>query len=218
MNLIGVKFWFQKLFFRLFYVFLLIFFMAVFAYAYMTEIFAPPPPSGAAPFAETLTSDVPEEGGIKSLPMDKAHRSPSEMRNWTSVAISEVMSLDGASLQNRLQEVRSYFTAAGFKQYEAYLDESGLAESLTSKALRASAYVEQEPLQLNEGAVKGVYRWLYQAPVTISYIPSNVRQYNSKVEAVNKKVNVRIQIRRVSLPDDPDAMQIESWTVTSRRN
>lgn len=205
------KFWYEKFLFRFSFAFAFLAFLGVFVYAYLTEITLKSP-GETAPFSETLIQDgantiVPEQ---RSLPLEKAHRTDKELKNWVNTVVSESLSFNKDSYSRVLQEIRPYYTVSGFKQYQDYLTSSGVIDSINKSGYQMGVYAEQPPLLMNGSSIKGVYRWLYQIPITVSFLQ------NGK-NIANRELTLRVQIRRVKLEDDPNAIQIESWAVSGRR-
>lgn len=212
------KFWYEKFLFRFSFIFAFCAFLGVFVYAYFTEIMIKLP-GEKAPFSETLIEDstdsvLPEQ---RSLPLEKQHRTNKELQNWTSMAVSESLSFDKESFSNVSQTIRAYFTDEGFQQYQNYLLSSGIIESIKKNDYRMSIFIEEKPLLLNGSTIQNIYRWLYQLPVTLSFLPRNAANLIGRGDMVNRKMTLRIQVRRVKLPDNPNAIQIESWTMAGRR-
>ena len=213
------KFWYEKFLFRFSFVFAFCAFLGVFVYAYFTEVTMRLPGS-SAPFSETLihagaNTIIPDQ---RSLPLEKPHRTNKELQNWVSQAVSESLSFDKENFSQISNNVRQYYTNSGFKQYQGYLNSAGIIDSIRKNNYRMSVFVEEQPLMVNGVAMEDVYRWLYQLPVTVSFLPRNTNTLVGRgSNLLNRSFNLRLQIRRVKLPEDPNAIQIESWTVTGRR-
>ena len=55
-------------------------------------------------------------------------------------------------------------------------------------------------------------------PLAISFFPKSGEATARNAEKfVNRKVTLRLQITRTNVDGDPNALQIESWVVTTRR-
>lgn len=206
-----LKFWYEKFLFRFSFAFAFLAFLGVFVYAYYTEITLTSP-GEVAPFTEQLIQDgsstiEPEQ---RALPLEKAHRTDKELKNWINTVVSESLSFNKNSLSKVSEDVRVYYTNAGFKQYQEYLTSSGIIESVNNNGYQMGVYMEQPPLLLNGSSIKDVYRWLYQIPITVSFLQNGQN-------IANRELTLRVQIRRVKLEEDPNAVQIESWTVSARR-
>ncbi len=213
------KFWYEKFLMRFSFVFAFLAFLGVFVYAYFTEITIKLPKE-VAPFTETLigaqtTTILPEQ---RYLPLEKPHRGNKEIQNWISMVISESLSFDKQSYSATAKNIRPYYTNSGFRQYLNYLKAAGIIDSIRANNYRMSVYVETPPLLQNSLAIEGVYRWLYQMPVTVSFLPRGASHltYGNK-DMINRKLTLNVQLRRVKRPTDPNVIEIESWTVTGRR-
>ena len=212
------KFWYEKLLMRMSFAVAFLSFLGVFVYAYIAEVTFKSP-GETAPFTETLIDDnanviLPDQ---RALPLEKQHRTNKELQAWTSMAVSESLSFDEDDYAAVSQKIRTYYTGEGFQQYQDYLISSGVIESLKKNNYRMRVFVEQPPLLLNGSTIKNIYRWLYQLPVTISFLPRDSYDPLGRSGMINKQINLRLQVRRVKLPDDPAAIQIETWSVTGRR-
>jgi len=214
------KFWYEKLMMRVSFAFAFFAFIGVFIYAYFTEIMLELP-GETAPFMSSQNAEGFSESleEAQTLPLNAPHRTDRELKVWITTAISEAMFLESEDLSQTKAAAEKYFTTAGWKQYEDYLRSSGTLDSIRKNKYRMSIFIEQQPLLMNGVEIQGVYRWLYQLPLTISFIPQNtVDLLSARNDIVNRKMTLRVQLRRVRLPNDPDALQIESWNMTTRRN
>lgn len=214
------KFWYEKLMMRVSFAFAFFAFIGVFIYAYFTEVMLELP-GETAPFMASQNPEGFNESleEAQTLPLNAPHRTDRELKVWITTAISEAMFLESEDLTKTKAAAEKYFTTAGWKQYEEYLRSSGTLDSIRKNKYRMSIFIEQQPLLMNGVEIQGVYRWLYQLPLTISFIPQNtVDLLSARNDIVNRKMTLRVQLRRVRLPNDPDALQIETWNMSARRN
>lgn len=188
-------------------------FIFILFYAFASEITRDDAAQNQA-FQQRVIADL-GQNGVQSINIDKPHRGDKELKGWIGSAISESLTLDPRRLESTYNQVKPYFTQSGFQAYQEYLESAGIISSLQSTDNRMSLFMEQQALLLNAVEVDGVYRWLYQIPVTLSFIPRNNTRTGRNV--TNRKVTIRIQIRRVPVSENEDGMQIESWTITGRR-
>jgi hypothetical protein len=106
--------------------------------------------------------------------------------------------------------VTQVFDQAGYQQYLSFLTDNNITKVLDSGKFHMRSFVRQHPLLLNEGAVDGRYRWLYEIPMMISYMEPNMAGYE-EAEPVSQSMLLRIQIGRVKNADGTDGMAIETW-------
>ena len=218
------RFWYEKFVMRFVYIIAIAGFIGVLYYALQTEVdhsakpvetiapFKEKPVEEFVPFAEDIMN------GNKSVnSLAKPHRTSKEIQGWLAQAVSESMSFDLANYKENAKSVYVYFSKTGFQQYQAYLQDSGIFDTLKSNQSRMSVFVEEAPLLLNNSEIEGVYRWLYQVPVTVSFIPLNATDLTKTDNVVSKQMNLRIQVRRANIKGDPDVVQVESWKATRRK-
>ena len=206
----------QKLIFRVFLVFCLIGFLSIFIYAYQTEV-NQDVPEGMAPFyqeyvGKAISSKSQEQG------LAKSHRTLKELQTWLSLAVSESLMLDARQYDRQLAKVRGYFSNEGYKAFQTYLDQADLKSVLQKNDLKVTVIVEQPPLLLNEGVVGKSYRWLFQMPVTISYLPRRAVEYRPGDKVSSRKLTIRTQIGRYMQAADENGLKIESFAVLPRRD
>lgn len=198
--------------------FAFVLFIGIFVYAFDIEL-TRDRVGDEAPFADTLRAEgndtLPEN---RSLGADQPHRTPRELAQWVSRSVSEVMTFDARGYEDELANAEKYFAPAGYAEYKAYLEQADMKNSLVQGQLKASVIVEQNPLLLNSGAVGGVFRWLYEVPVTISYVPQDATSLDpNAAKAATRKLTIRLQLGRHDAAENEDAVQIESWKVLARR-
>jgi len=210
-----IPFELQKWLFRAFVMLVVVLFVGVFAYAVMTETGTPPPEGGKAPFAESVVPSP--AGSIKATPLDQPHRTLQELEQWVTMALSEVLNLDSKNYDSQISAAQKYFSAEGFRQFQEYMTQAGIRDVLVQGDLKTGAFAESLPLLLNNGAVAGVYRWLYEVPVTIGYTSRLSSGYDARTESMTRHVTIRVQLARIADMPGADGLRIESWSVSAQR-
>lgn len=153
-----------------------------------------------------------------NLPLDKPHRTYSEIEEWIGMSVSEALSINPENFQNTLRDLQPDFTEDALQQYRSHLSQSGIFKALAENNLKTSVLIELPPALLNEGVLDNIYRWLYEVPVTVTFLPAGTTSYEG-FDPVNRKLLVRLQVRRVPLEQDNnlDLLRIDQWNVTPRR-
>ncbi|MEZ5814346.1 MAG: DotI/IcmL family type IV secretion protein [Alphaproteobacteria bacterium] len=166
-----------------------------------------------APFAdpaENTETNKPKNTNPDSIvPLKYAHRSTEEITQWTETVVSNVMSFDKKHLA-KLESSKLYYNQNGWAQYESFIEEKKILAVLQSGKYDINSYVSETPLLLNEGAVNDRYRWLYEVPVMISYIPRGTKDYK-KIQPQSRNILLRIQVGRAAEAKNDMGVQIESW-------
>ncbi|MEM7651476.1 MAG: DotI/IcmL family type IV secretion protein [Pseudomonadota bacterium] len=170
-----------------------------------------------APFAHGTQEgeEAPEEN--KSIvPLNLQHRTAKDIEEWTVTAVSDAMSFGTAGYEADFEEAKPDFDAGGWGQYQTFLEEKKIMRVLKSGQYDVRSYVKGTPILLNEGAVSGRYRWLYEVPIMVSYLKRGVTDYKN-VEPVNQNMALRVQVGRVEDPQDDYGLSIERWSGTVKQ-
>lgn len=145
-----------------------------------------------------------------AVPLDISHRSSSEIGKWLMTAVSDTMSFEIDEEGAAAPIKREYFTPSGVTQFQEFLTKTGIQKVLDSRKYHMRSFVRQSPLLLNEGAVQGHYRWLFEVPLMVSYItPGNFKYENS--EAINQAITLTVQVTRVREGGGAEGVLIEIW-------
>lgn len=207
-----IKLYFAQNLFRLGFVGALIGFVGVFIYALQIEQNNRPPENLMLPNGIAVTGKpaIQEEGGNSYLAIQ--NYSSQEASQMMLDMIAESLSFTGATYARTVASVEPYYTAAGYRQYKEFLDKSGFAQTLSQQNLQSGAYVHGAPLEINRGVFNGTFKWVFEVPVTISFVPTSFNTYRGdEVRAQNRKIVLRVQLTRVADPQNPDALRIEIW-------
>lgn len=208
------KFWYEKMTTRFLFPLIFISLFAIFGYAQYLESLLPPIEEKVAPFpiSEVVKDDdlfdTPE---AIEQPLNMPHRTASQIQEWISTAASEALTFEGQDYDQVLENVRDYFTAAGFNQYKTYLESIQLRENLIRSNYRAGIFFDQAPYIGKGSAFEGVYRWQARMPLTLSFSSRN------DGNIVNRNLLVDVQITRAERDGDKNLILIEGWDVKSRR-
>lgn len=132
-----------------------------------------------------------------NIPLDQPHRHSSEIAKWLTTAISEVTTFDKGDYRARLDESSKYFTVAGKEQYVKFLNDHNIMKVLESEKYEVRSFVQEDPLFMNEGVVSGTFHWLFQVPITVSYVARGTKDYKN-VEPVNQNVILTIEVGRTT--------------------
>ena len=172
-----------------------------------------------APFADSTATPVqPGQRNIMRLstntaPLDQPHRSAADLGEWLSQAMSETLSFNSDSYQDNLKLLTKGMNPEALAQYNAWATSSGILAVLQKNQMQLNGSVEEKPFLVNEGPVEGRYRWLFEIPVLISFIPRGATALEKQPSSDDRKLLMTIQIGRVAESQLPDHVMIESWSV-----
>ena len=214
-----LRYFMTKSFFRLVMLLALACFIGVFVYALQTEQGQLPPadmrmPAGTAggkPIV-TLNNETPQSY------LSTQHMTTNELAMKLSDIVAETLSFKKGDFVYTTTSAEKYFTPTGYAQYKEFLNKALFENILASGTLQSAAYAEQEALEITRGVFDGTYKWLFEVPVTISFLPANPDTYrNGGIKPENRRILLRAQFTRVADPADPLAVRIEVWQVLPAR-
>lgn len=208
-----------KTMFRLSLLLALIMFIGVFVYAVDMDKYNVPPPDMQAPFKDSSAAAVfPGSPETDKNPLSVQNYSSREVSQRLTEIVAETLSFDKSNFIYNSGAMQKYFTPGGYKQYTDFISTAALQNTLTAQDLQSGAYAEQNPLELSSGVYNGVYKWLFEVPVTISFIPRDAETYRENAtQAVNRRVLLHAQFTRVKDAADPNAIRLEIWQILPPR-
>lgn len=192
-------------------------FLSVFVYAFFTGTHMLPDHEVAPFMQEAAVEDGRTLPDIETVPLDRPHLSLREVEAHVENIVVEALSLDEDMYEPQVQKMKGFFTNDGYQQYLNFLKSNSILQSLRQQNLRMTVFIDEPAFLLNQGALQGRYRWLYEVPITVNYLPSDTRKYTPRFEHVNTNLKVMMQLGRVQDPEDPYALKVESWDIKSVR-
>lgn len=170
-----------------------------------------------APFAD-LPANAAEEGvpvvrplPENDIPLDKPHRSSQVIGEWAMTVVNEAMTFATDTPAQELGDSKKYFNPEGRQQYEAFLKQNNIITALQSGAFYIRSYVASMPLLRTEGLAGGAYKWVYDVPLTVSYMKRDMKDY-SKAAPVNQEMTITVQIGRSKDAGNEEGVLIERWS------
>lgn len=209
---------FVKNFFFLLMICALFGFIGVFLYAVDLESNNKPPAGMRMPGDAKMGRASVMKGGELEGNLKIQHLSGREVAMHLSDIIAEALTFNKDNFTSNAASMQKYFTPDGYKQYLEFLGSSGVRETLSEQNLQSGAYIEETPMELTKGVYDGAYKWVFEVPVTISYVPRESESYrDAQTQAQNRRFVLRAQFARVQDTQDPDIIKIENWQILPAR-
>jgi len=160
---------------------------------------------------------TPETGINLEEELDLPHRSKDEIAEWLIKAVSETLNIEPETYATHRELLKTGLDMYALEDFDQFMQNSNILASLQSQNLKLHSYVEEKPVLLNAGPVEGRYRWLFEMPVTLSFLPAGTRDYRQleSTPLPNESIMVKVQVGRAGNVG-PEGVMIESWEV--RRN
>ncbi|MGZ9098028.1 MAG: DotI/IcmL/TraM family protein [Micavibrio sp.] len=187
-----------------------------------------PDPSGTmvAPFAADVTPpQTAEQRASGTLPvnstsLDRPHRSATDLASWLQQALAETLSFNAETYAGHLKLLERGYTPSAIAEFNAWATGTGILEALQQNQMQLNGFVADPPFLLNEGVIDGRYRWLYEVPVMVSFVPRGTTTYQGKEGIDTRRLIITLQLGRVAVSLLPDHVMVETWSVqeNTRRN
>lgn len=181
-----------------------------------------------APFADSQRTEVPA-GQVNELyslkdtayhsglqgDLSKAHKPDRDVAAWLERAVTETLTFKAEDYARYLEFIATGMDEYGIADYQKFIGDKNIIDTLRRGGLRLQSYVEK-PVLIKKGALEGRFRWLYEIPLTMSYVPADAVEYIGVVPD-NHYYMLQVQVGRVVPKADgaPDIL-IESWNAEDR--
>lgn len=120
----------------------------------------------------TFYAKDPSGKTMELTPFTEPNLLPDTLLKWASKAATASYTFDYSNYQNQINEVRPYFTSAGFQDYLNSVQ--GLINSIVKNQLFVNGVVSGTPVIANEGNLPGLgYSWRIQIPFLVTYQSAN---------------------------------------------
>ncbi len=140
---------------------------------------------------------------LQMVPLDQPNLPTAKLTSWAAEAASEIMTFGFNDYRKRLQESSRFFTRSGWSTFNEALTKSNLLLQVTNNDQVLTAAPKAAPVVVQEGVIRGVYRWYVQMPLNVTYT------VGSKED--NRPQLVTMSIVRVSTLETPDGVAIDQW-------
>ncbi len=212
-----LKYYFQKFTFQIVALTAAVLFAGLFFFASIVDRNDPPPADVRTQFQNSLGNPL-SKTSAGTADLSIKHMSSQEVSNLLEIILAECLSFNPSDFDQNSRLVQNYFTAQGYEQYKAYLSQSKFGEIVKGQNLQSGAYADRPPLEINSLVQNGAYKWLFEVPVTISFIPVRAQTYNGgATTAQNQRFTLRVQFTRVNEPANPGKIRIEIWQILAPR-
>jgi intracellular multiplication protein IcmL len=140
---------------------------------------------------------------IRMVPLDEPNMNDAAVISWAARAGSDVMTFGFHDYQKRLQDSSAYFTRRGWQNFTEALDRSRVIEGIQQSQRIVTAAPKSAPTIEQQGLVDGVYRWVVDLPLIVTY--------QSGTNTQSDTINVQLVIVRVSTLDSSSGVGIQQW-------
>lgn len=140
---------------------------------------------------------------VPLIPLNTPNVSQAAILQWANTAVVAVNTYDFFNYRQQLQSASQYFTDEGWQAYLNVLRLSRNLNAVVEKKLVVSAVATRAPVLLRSGLVDGVYTWVVQIPIQVTY--QSASEYNQQSQIVT------VMIKRISTLVNPDGIGITNY-------
>jgi intracellular multiplication protein IcmL len=145
-----------------------------------------------------------EDGRLVPLvPLNDPNLSTPALMSWTAQAATETMTFGFNDYKRRMQESSRYFTRKGWESFTRALQASRILELVEENQQVVSAAPKGAPVLKSEGEVQGLYQWIIQQPLVVTYTAGSKTRHDSLM--------VTLVVVRVPRLESPNGIGIEQW-------
>ncbi|MFP4097867.1 MAG: DotI/IcmL family type IV secretion protein [Alphaproteobacteria bacterium] len=168
-----------------------------------------------APFAndDVVFDELDPTGNAElAVPLEERHRPNPEITRWVKEVIPSMLSYSAAGYEeDYVRKIRN-FSKVGAEEYVSFLQSYNVVRTLKTGRYDVAGIINDYPIIVNEGAVDGRYRWLYQLRVMLSYFDNNIDVLaGGEREIINQEFTLTVQFGRVKGAENEHGLLIETW-------
>lgn len=149
----------------------------------------------------------PDRTTFELIPLDRPNVSTRALLRWATLAATATFTLNFVNYEKDLAGLKIYFTASGYDNFLAALNESGTLKTLVEKQMVITSVPVGPAIVSGENDVGGYHTWNVQVPITVSY------ETASEVGKSNKVVSLLVS--QVPTREAPTGIGIAQYTVQS---
>lgn len=139
------------------------------------------------------------------FPLNEPNQSDSAVLQWANQAAIAAFTYNFVNYRSELQAASGFFTAEGWSQFLAALEESNNLDAVRAKKLVVSAVATRAPIILQKGILNNRYSWRVQMPILVIYQSASEFSQQNNV--------VTMLITRVSTLNSPRGIGIAQFVV-----
>ncbi|MBP7252925.1 MAG: DotI/IcmL/TraM family protein [Alphaproteobacteria bacterium] len=144
---------------------------------------------------------------INIVPLNEPFITDGALVAWVAETSKRVLTLSFSDFRQRLQDVAYNFTPQGWETFSKALKDARILELIEERKMVTEMTIEAAPEIIKRGEINGVYAWVLQMPVSLTFKGEQAPQ------AI--KGNLRVQISRVSTLQHPKGVGIDQFLIDS---
>ncbi len=166
----------------------------------------------AAVRAEEFVKIVSSEQTPGNAPLDDPHRGQEQVGEWLAQSVAQMLNFAGNTYDDHVRAIGPYTDERARTDFHGFVIGSNILDTLNSNSYQLRSSVQGAALLLNKGTVDGRFRWLFEVPVLITFLPADAKSYKD-TEQLSQHLLVTVQAGRTAYGTNQDELMVESFAV-----
>ncbi len=133
------------------------------------------------------------------LALTEPNQSDSAVMEWANQAAISAFTLDFINYDQQLKQASQYFTANGWAQFQAALEEGNNKDQIQQRRLTVRAVALNKPVILQKGVLNGRFSWRIQMPILITYQSTGIEQQKSVITMLVNRISTLESYRGIGI-------------------
>jgi hypothetical protein len=127
-----------------------------------------------------------------------------DVQDWLIDTVAEIMTVSPTQYPLHIRKIYDYFTKDGWNYFLGQWQGAQIEELVMRRNYTMTALVMKMPQILAKGRDKGVYRWIVDVPVMLSYT-----QPTGQIQSY--ETILRLELTRIPMQKDTRLIAIDGW-------
>lgn len=137
------------------------------------------------------------------VPLDEPNLTRTAIINMTMNIAAEALTFGFNNAEDRLLQVRRFFTDEAWNDFAAAYLQSGRLDVIKKKQQILTTVATDGAVIIKEGMVHDRYQWVTQVPIIITYLAGQKTQVNRSI--------LQLTLVRVPTTQHPEGVAIDNW-------
>ena len=162
-------------------------------------------------------SDLYQDTASSDEDLSLQHRHEEQIGEWLSEVATSSLTFSMSDAPGHFDDLSRFMSAQGLEEFKAFVTKANITSAMQSRNLSLHSYAENKPLLKSSGALNGRFRWLFQVPVTITFLPEGTVGYENREPEINESIMITAQVGRARVGEN-NILLVETWSVRQNSN
>lgn len=146
------------------------------------------------------------------------HRNEPMVSAWVTETIGQALTFDVAGYEAHKQKIAEFMGKTALDEFQAFMVTTNILNLMQSRNLELRAFVTDIPQLVTTGVTQGRYRWIYDIPVNLTFLPPGLTTYEGlgADQYRSEILTFRLQLGRVA-EGGREGLMIETWEALKKK-